>query len=207
MAPDQGTPDRLQGSCPCGVTARHRGWDRRRNGDVPVRIRRPAAAPFWLQLQIVPGVREVEGLVAQREVGNDVLQHGVLEGRPVPERWTGDLDAVEAGRARRLDPVPERPPPGFDETDRVCTSGQRPQRRACGPARRALSGDGDESRGLRCLVEANHGPGPQDSVPTTQVVVEAQEGARFRALDFKTVTGGECYLMRGPRMGDVRRRH
>ena len=41
--------------------------------------------PPRVSLQVIPRIRLVEGLVAEREVGNDVLQQGIGQGPPVEE--------------------------------------------------------------------------------------------------------------------------
>jgi hypothetical protein len=38
-------------------------------------------------LQIIAGVRQIETLVDQREIGDDVVQNGVIERRPVGENF------------------------------------------------------------------------------------------------------------------------
>lgn len=45
-------------------------------------------------LQIIAGVRQIETLVDQREIGDDVVQNGVIERRPVVERWIFDFDSL-----------------------------------------------------------------------------------------------------------------
>ena len=45
-------------------------------------------------LQIIAGVRQIETLVDQREIGDDVVQNGVIERRPVGERRIFDFDSM-----------------------------------------------------------------------------------------------------------------
>ena len=45
-------------------------------------------------LQIIAGVRQIETLVDQREIGDDVVQNGVIERRPVGERRIFDFDSL-----------------------------------------------------------------------------------------------------------------
>src|SRR2546426_8805877 len=68
--------------------------------------------------EIVSGIREVERLVAEREVRDDVVQHRVLERGPVPERGVDHLHARERVRSRREHPVPDRAAPALDKAGR-----------------------------------------------------------------------------------------
>src|SRR5712691_11594645 len=92
-------------------------------------------------LQVVPGVRLVEGLVAEREVGNDVL------------------DPVEAIRGGRHDPVDDGAAPSLDETEGGLEGRQRPERRVERPSRHLLDGLADEPHGLPGFLDAHPRPG------------------------------------------------
>src|SRR5258708_32639939 len=70
---------------------------------------------LWLgsvfALEVLTGVRLVEGLIAERKVGNDVLEPGVGERAPVEEGRVHDLDPDELARAVRYHPVNDRTSP------------------------------------------------------------------------------------------------
>src|SRR5262249_23544373 len=115
--------------------------------------------------EIVPGVGEVEGLVAEGKVRNDVLQHGVLERGPVAEGRIDDLHAAQGRRSAGHHPVPGRATPRLDETERV---GARGERRDLDPQRsRAVEAGGlaNQARRLARLVEAHHGARPDVARP------------------------------------------
>src|SRR5262249_56497550 len=82
--------------------------------------RKPASS------EIVARVREVERLVAEREVGNDVVEHRVLERRPVAERRIDDLHARECAVIGRDHPVPDRAAPALDQSAGIGAGAQRP---------------------------------------------------------------------------------
>src|SRR5439155_8056215 len=71
----------------------------------------PGRGPSRPRLQIVARVRLVERLVAQREVGHDVLEQRVGERPPVQEGRVHDLDPREAAVAGDHHPLEERAPP------------------------------------------------------------------------------------------------
>src|SRR5258708_4234498 len=68
--------------------------------------------------EVVSRIRLVEGLVAEREVRNDVLQQRVGERPPVEERRIHDLHPMEPARAVGHDPVKDTAPPAFHEPER-----------------------------------------------------------------------------------------
>src|SRR4029450_10120489 len=76
-------------------------------------------------LQIVSGVGEVEGFVAEGKVRDDVLQHGVFERGPVPEGRIDDLDAVERRGTIGPHPMPDGSAPRFDEAEGAGARGER----------------------------------------------------------------------------------
>src|SRR5439155_13169808 len=69
------------------------------------------------KLQIVPGVRLVERLVAEGEVRDDVVGEGAGERGPVEERRIDDLDPVQAAPVFGHDCVHDAAPPGFDDAE------------------------------------------------------------------------------------------
>src|SRR5207247_7773915 len=75
-------------------------------------------------LEVVARVGLIEGLVAEREVGNDVLEERIGERPPVEEGRVHDLDPVERSRPVGHDPVDDGPPPPFDHPPRGLEGGE-----------------------------------------------------------------------------------
>src|SRR5258708_13735760 len=68
-------------------------------------------------LEVITGVRLVEGLIAEREVGNDVVEQGVGERAPVEEGRVHDLDPEELACAVHYHPVNDRAAPSLHEPE------------------------------------------------------------------------------------------
>src|SRR5436189_56514 len=64
--------------------------------------------------EIVSGVAEVEGLVDQREVGNDVADHRVLDHRPVLPRRIVAMAAADGAGVVELERDEDFAAPAFD---------------------------------------------------------------------------------------------
>src|SRR5882762_1305609 len=83
-------------------------------------------------LEVRSGVRQVERLVDQREVGNDVADHGVLERRPVLPRRIVRMAAAYPPVGVSLHGDEHLAAPAFDPADAECALpgfGQPGQRR------------------------------------------------------------------------------
>lgn len=106
-----------------------------------------AVDPTGGRSQVVPGIRQVEALVGQGEVGNDGVGKGDRQRRPIVERRVDDLDPPEEAFSIDLGAVDDGPPPPFD--DARSPAGTRgphpwpvfttPRRGRAGPPRPAYS--------------------------------------------------------------------
>ena len=109
--------------------------------------------------QVVPRVAEVEGLVDQREVGNDVADHRVLEHRPVlprrvvavaaPDAWP--RPAASSSSATKTSPRQPSTQPA--PTDASLAAGAARVR--CSPAGSAAHDRADQAQRFEQLVEAH----------------------------------------------------
>src|SRR5260370_20634321 len=82
--------------------------------------------------EVVSRIRLVEGLVAEREVRNDVLEQRVGERPPVEERRVHDLHSMEPPRTVGHHPVQDTAPPAFHEPERGREGWQGSERRGEG---------------------------------------------------------------------------
>src|SRR3990170_692824 len=73
--------------------------------------------------EVVPGIRQVETLVSEREVRDDRLRHRDPQRRPVHERRIDHLHPAQV-IARQLDPVDDRAPPTLDYPNPTAKSRQ-----------------------------------------------------------------------------------
>src|SRR5260370_34881676 len=83
----------------------------------PTRISPPLWPGSVFALGVITGVRLVEGLIAERKVGNDVLEQCVGERAPVQEGRVQDLDTEELARAVPDHPVNDRAAPSRHDTE------------------------------------------------------------------------------------------
>src|SRR3979409_1714817 len=81
-------------------------------------MRSAAGCCAWLEVR--SGVRQVERLVDQREVGNDVADHGVLERRPVLPRRIVRMAAAYPPVGVSLHGDEYLAAPAFDPADAEC---------------------------------------------------------------------------------------
>src|SRR5260370_8778981 len=81
----------------------------------PTRISPPLWPGSVFALEVITGVRLVEGLIAERKVGNDVLEQCVGERAPVEEGRVHDLDTEDRARAVTHHPVNDPPAPSLPD--------------------------------------------------------------------------------------------
>src|SRR6266581_993053 len=87
---------------------------------LPWRSRSRNAFSMASASQVVPAVREIEALVAEREVGDRLQPHRIRERRPVVEGRIDDLVAGEASALVGRRDVADLATPSLDERDGDC---------------------------------------------------------------------------------------
>ena len=94
----------------------------------------------FASLEVVSAVREVEALVAEREIGDLLVSQGHRQPGPVVERGVDDLVAREPALAVGQGHVADLAAPAFHERNHQVIGLQRPRLTSARTARRATPG-------------------------------------------------------------------
>src|SRR5260370_13762061 len=125
-------------------------------------------------LEVISGVRLVEGVMGERKVGNDVLEQCVGERAPVEEGRVHDLDPEELARAVHYHPVNDRAAPSLHEPECGLEGRHTAQRRCQRSPGQPLDGLATQPCPLSGLFDPHEAPGFdvtrfEDRHPTLQV--------------------------------------